>query len=221
MFSLNENRMALVTTPVRIMLVDDHPLVREGVRTCLDSVTGFLVENEASNASSALALLAHTHVDVVLVDIGLADSNGLDLIGQIGTEFPNVATVVLTMYANQEYVVRAIQEGAQGYVLKDSPVTEIVAAIHAVSAGGTFFSQQLVRFLRSTKQAPEEPTLTGRELEVLNEIVRGHSNKVIASTFDLSIRTVETHRKNIRCKVGAESMVDLLKYAARLGLLKF
>jgi DNA-binding NarL/FixJ family response regulator len=213
--------MPLVTTPVHIMLVDDHPLVRLGVRSCLSAVTGFLVENEASNASSALALLAHTHIDVVLVDIGQANSNGLDLIGQIGREYPNVATVVLTMSANHEYVVRAIEEGARGYVLKDSPVTEIAAAIHAVSAGGTFFSQRLVRFLRSAKHAPEEPTLTGRELEVLNEIVRGHSNKVIASTFDLSIRTVETHRKNIRSKVGAESTIDLLKYAARLGLLKF
>jgi DNA-binding NarL/FixJ family response regulator len=212
--------MVQVSEKIQILLVDDHPLVREGIRTRLSAVPTFVVENEANSASSALALLACTHIDVALVDIGLPDSNGLDLIARIVSDYPHVAPVVLSMYDNQEYVVRAIREGSRAYVLKDSPATEIVAAIQAVSAGGTFFPAHFMRLLRQADKTREEPALTGRELEVLGEIVRGYSNKEIAGALDLSVRTVETHRKNIRYKLKAESMVDLLKQAARLGLVK-
>ncbi|AMO93213.1 bacterial regulatory s, luxR family protein [Collimonas fungivorans] len=208
------------TKTIRIMLVDDHPLVREAIRTRLNAVPDFLVEYEADSMSTALMLLSQKHIDVVLVDIGLRDSNGLDLVTQITHEYPNVASIVLTMYANQEYVVRAIREGARGYVLKESPIADILAAINAVSLGGTFFPQHLVRFLRRSHRDSKEASLTERELEILKELVQGKSSKEIASALDLSIRTVETHRKNIRNKIKAESSIDLLKYAVRLGLVK-
>lgn len=208
------------TKKIRIMLVDDHPLVREGIRTRLNAVPNFLVEYEADSMSTALVLLSQKHIDVALVDIGLRDSNGLDLITQLTHEHPNVAPIVLTMYANQEYVVRAVREGARGYVLKDSPVADIVAAINAVSIGATFFPQHLVRFLRHPHHDSEEAALTEREVEILKELVLGKSSREIALALRLSIRTVETHRKNIRNKIKAESTVDLLKYAAKLGLVK-
>jgi DNA-binding NarL/FixJ family response regulator len=202
---------------IRIALVDDHSLVRDGVRALLSTRPLFEVVGEAENAHEALTLCEEVKPDILLVDIGLQDMNGLELTQLIRQRCPAIKILILSMYDNQEYVATSIRAGASGYVLKNAPSREIVAAIEAIATGGTFYSAEVTLKLVSKK--PEENELTPREVQVLVGLAKGLDNKTIARDLAISVRTVETHRLSIRRKLNIDKPAGLVKYAMEHGLL--
>ena len=196
---------------VRVLLVDDHPLVRDGLRARLEGVPGVAVVGEAGGADEAFAQLAACAPTLVLMDVGMKDTNGIDLTARLLEREPSLCVLMLSMYDNPEYVHRALQAGARGYVLKDAPAGDIVAAIEAVARGGTFLSPDVSRRL-FRNQAPR-PVLSLRESEILSALARGLASKQIARELDLSVRTVEAHRQSIRRKLGLAGQAELIKYA--------
>ena len=201
--------------PIRILLVDDHPMVREGLVARLQAVPRFEVVGEAGNRGEALAELARTSPDVVLMDVGLKDVNGIALGAEMLAAQPAIKLLMFSMYDNPEYVQRALTAGARGYVLKDAPATEVVSAIDAVAAGGTFLSAAVSgRLFRG--QAPK-PVLTPRESEILSLLGQGASSKQIARDLDLSVRTVEAHRQSIKRKLELDGQAELIRYAVEHG----
>lgn len=197
--------------PIRILLVDDHPMVREGLRARLSSVPRLRVVGEAGDAAEALRQLELSLPDVVLQDVGLKDGNGIDLVQAMLARQPTLRVLMFSMYDNPEYVQRALLAGARGYVLKETPAEEVLAAIDAVVAGGTFLSPAVSRRL-FRGQAPR-PMLTPRESQILSALGRGESSKQIAQAMHLSVRTVEAHRQSIKRKLGIEGQAELIKYA--------
>ncbi|NEX60408.1 response regulator transcription factor [Noviherbaspirillum galbum] len=204
---------------VQILLVDDHPLVRDGLRARLETIPHFRVVAEAANANDALKHASGQPIDLVLMDINLsAGMNGIELTGRFHALFPEIAVLMLSMHDKAEYVMQAIQAGARGYVLKDAPAMDIIAAIDTVMSGGIYYSAGLARQL-SKPMAPAM-LLTPREREVLHRIATGKSNKHIAREMDLSVRTIETHRLNIKRKLGIEGQADLIRFALEHTLIK-
>jgi DNA-binding NarL/FixJ family response regulator len=200
-----------MTEPIRILLVDDHPMVREGLRARLSGVPRLEVVGEAGDAAEALRRLEETEPHVVLQDVGLKDSNGIDLVQAMLERRPALCVLMFSMYDNPEYVHRALQAGARGYVLKETPASEVVAAIEAVVAGGTFLSPAVSR--RLFRSQTMRPMLTPRESQILSALGRGESSKQIAKALALSVRTVEAHRQSIKRKLGLEGQAELIKYA--------
>jgi DNA-binding NarL/FixJ family response regulator len=198
---------------VRIMLVDDHPLVRDGLRARLEAVAHFRVVAEAGSGAEALALADVTDVDLVLMDITMRDGSGIETTAQLNARHPDIAVLMLSMHDKLEYVTQAMQAGARGYVLKDAPGRDIVLAIDTVVAGGIYYSAALARQL--AQPAQQDNQLTSREQQVLQHIANGESNKQIARELDLSVRTVETHRLNIKRKLGIEGQAELIKFAVQ------
>ncbi|WP_285424366.1 MULTISPECIES: response regulator transcription factor [unclassified Pseudomonas] len=202
---------------IRIALVDDHSLVRDGVRALLSTRPLFEVVGEAENAAQALTMCEDVKPHILLVDIGLQDMNGLELTQLIRQRCPAIKILILSMYDNQEYVATSIRAGASGYVLKNAPSREIVAAIEAIATGGTFYSAEVTLKLVSKKT--EENELTPREVQVLVGLAKGLDNKTIARDLAISVRTVETHRLSIRRKLKVDKPAGLVKYAMEHGLL--
>lgn len=210
--------------PIRLMLVDDHALVRDGIRLCLSNHPELEIVGEAASHDEALARLARLAVqeedssalpDLVLTDLNLRGTDGLALVGAIHERWPQIATVVLSMHDNAEYITRALRAGARGYLLKDGPSQEIVHALETVMRGQSYFSADVLSKLAQMRaQAPAaDPLLTQREKEILAHIGAGNSSKQIARELDLSVRTVETHRLNIRRKLQIDGQAELVKYA--------
>jgi DNA-binding NarL/FixJ family response regulator len=196
---------------VRILLVDDHPLVRDGLRARLETIPRFTVVAEAGNADEALHHAASRAIGLVLMDINLTGMNGIDLTARFHALHPEVAIIILSMHDKAEYVMQAVQAGARGYVLKDAPAMDIIQAIDTVMSGGIYYSAGLAKQL-SQPLAPSF-LLTPREKEVLQRIGAGRSNKHIARELGLSVRTVETHRLNIKRKLAIEGQADLIRFA--------
>lgn len=198
---------------VKIMLVDDHPLVRDGLRARLEAMPQFEVVAEAAGALEALEQARQRAVDLVLMDINMRGSNGIEATAQFRLQFPAIAVLILSMHDKLEYVSQAMQAGARGYVLKDAPGKDIVVAIETVMSGGIYYSAALARQL--AKPEAQDAQLTAREHQVLRHIADGQSNKQIARELDLSVRTVETHRLNIKRKLGIEGQAELIKFAVQ------
>ena len=200
--------------PIRILLVDDHPLVRDGVRMRLQATPHICVAAEAGCAEEALQLAASVDPDIVLTDIRMPGASGIQLTAAFRDQFPLVRVVVLSMHQEEEYVRRAISLGARGYVLKDSPAQQLVQAIELVHQGRTFFSPGLESMLQP-KPEPDRAkrSLTPREAAVLQLLAEGHSNKEIAEIMGSSIRTIETHRLHLRRKLRIDGRAALVKYA--------
>ncbi|BAK76346.1 two component transcriptional regulator, LuxR family [Pseudogulbenkiania sp. NH8B] len=203
---------------IRLVLVDDHPLVRDGLRARLSSVPRLDVVGEAGSGREALELADTLRPDIMLVDIGMRDMNGIQLTAALRERHPGVVVVILSMYDNAEYVSSAVRAGARGYVLKDAPSQEIIAAIEAAVAGGSYYSHAVTHAL--IEPAPQPDPLTEREREVLLLLAAGHSNKMVAASLEISVRTVEAHRLNLRRKLGAENVAALVKYAMERGWIK-
>ncbi|PFH09595.1 DNA-binding NarL/FixJ family response regulator [Collimonas sp. PA-H2] len=196
----------------RIMLVDDHPLVRDGLRARLEAVPGFAIVAEAGSAEEALQRAEEQPIDLILMDINLrGSSNGIDLTARFHASFPEIAVLILSMHDKMEYLMQSVQAGARGYVLKDAPGKDIVHAIETVISGGMYYSAALAQKL-ARPMTPGQ-LLTARERQVLQHIANGASNKQIARELDLSVRTVETHRLNIKRKLEIEGQAELIKFA--------
>jgi DNA-binding NarL/FixJ family response regulator len=208
----------LEQSPIRILLIDDHPLVRDGLRARLETIPHFTVVAEAANASEALHHAAEQSIDLALMDINLNGMNGIELTGRFNALFPEIAVIMLSMHDKSEYVMQAIQAGARGYVLKDAPAMDIITAIDTVISGGIYYSAGLAKQL--ARPMPPAMLLTAREKEVLQCIATGKSNKHIARDMNLSVRTVETHRLNIKRKLGIEGQADLIRFALEQTQLK-
>ncbi|WGS52463.1 response regulator transcription factor [Paraburkholderia sp. D15] len=211
---MTDTSSALAPALARLLLVDDHPLVRDGLRARLEASGHFEIVGEAGNAQEALALAAHATPHLVLMDVGMNGMNGIALAGLFHEQFPGIRVLMLSMHDNLEYVTQAVRAGASGYVLKDSPATEIIQAIGAVLDGKQFFSAGLgARLIQaSANQAPVE-RLTPRERDILDALAEGLSSKQIAQRNDLSVRTVETHRLNLKRKLDIEGQAELIKFA--------
>lgn len=203
--------------PIRIALIDDHVLVRDGVKSLLSAMPHFEVVAQAESGAAALELVANTEVDLLLVDVGLKDMNGLELTRRLCSLYPGIKILILSMYDNQEYVRTSINAGAFGYVLKNAPSQELIAAIEAIVAGGSFYSPEIARKLATNVR--DENELTPRELQVLSMIAKGLNNKEVARELDISVRTVETYRLSIRRKLNIDTPAALVKYALEHGLI--
>jgi len=202
---------------IRVALVDDHELVRDGLRALLTAMPQLEVVGEASSGAEALMLVSQVRPDLLLVDIGMKDMTGLQLTELLCRQYPGMQVLILSMYDHAEYVTSSIRAGARGYVLKDAASWEIVAAIDAIAAGATYYSADLLEKTVSPPAADDE--LTPREREVLQMLVQGLSNKAIARMLEISVRTVETHRLSIRRKLGVDTPAGLVKYALERGWL--
>ncbi|RJG16630.1 response regulator transcription factor [Massilia cavernae] len=203
----------MTTEAIRIMLVDDHPLVRDGLRARLESVPNFSVVAEAGGADEALHQAGAGDVDLVLMDINMRGTNGIEATARLCAAYPKIAVLILSMHDKLEYVTQAMQAGARGYVLKDAPGKDIVLAIETVMSGGIYYSAALAKQL--AHPMVQDNQLTVREQEVLQHIANGQSNKQIARELDLSVRTVETHRLNIKRKLNIEGQAELIKFAVQ------
>ena len=196
---------------IRLLLVDDHPLVREGLRARLSSEADIQVVGEAGNAVEALAAVEAHAPTLVLMDIGMKDVNGIELASHLLDKNSNLAVLMLSMYDSVEYAQRALHAGARGYVLKDAPSSEILNALHTVAGGGTYLSSEMSQ--RLFRAPAPQSQLSAREQDMLAHLAHGQSSKQIARALDLSVRTVEAHRQNIRRKLELETQADLIKYA--------
>jgi len=210
---------------LRVLLADDHTLVRGGIRRILESQPGVLVVDEAADGPSALAMVGeHPDADVLVVDLTMPGLDGNDVLRAAKVMAPALKVIVLTMHAGHEYVARAVRGGADAYLLKDSAVQDLVAALEAVTAGRSYFSPaiqaRMAGLLRGdTAAASRTPALTDREREVLRALARGLSSREVAAELGISVRTVETHRANIMQKFGVKSLALLIQAALRDGLL--
>lgn len=201
---------------IRIALIDDHALVRDGVRALLEMVERFKVVGETGCGKEALTLVERERPDIVVMDIGLKDINGLELTATLKQLHPSLKVLILSMYDNQEYVSQSLRAGASGYVLKDAPSREIVSAIEVLAVGGRFYSSDIAEKLASS-EPQQEAELTPRERQVLLMMAQGLNNKAMARELAISVRTVETHRLSIRRKLDIEKPVDLMRQAMEHG----
>jgi len=203
--------------PIRVALVDDHALVRDGIKALLAVMAPLEVVGEAESGADAIEMVGRCQPDLLLVDISLRDMNGLELTRLLRGQYPSLKVLVLSMYDNYEYVSESVRAGASGYVLKNSPSREIIAAIEAIASGGTFYSAEIAQRLIADKSTDNE--LTPRESQVLYKMAQGLNNKEMARELDISVRTVETHRLSIRRKLNIDKPAALVKYAIDHGII--
>jgi len=213
------------TRKVRVLLADDHTLVRAGVRKILEAQRGVEVVGEVADGAAALEALARSKVDVLVLDLTMPGLDGFAVLRRARTLTPALKVLVLSMHADAEFVSRAVREGADGYLLKDSAVNDLVAAIQAVREGRAYHSPQIQRQLTDLLRGGAPPAgaldmLTDRERDVLKRIAEGLSTKEIAAQFDISARTVETHRANLMRKLDVRSLAQLVRLAIREGLVE-
>jgi len=211
-----------VSRPVRVLLADDHTLVRAGVRRILETQPGFAVVAEVADGEAALAALATHEADVLVLDLSMPGRDGFEVLRRARQVRPGLRVLVLSMHAGAEYIQRAVREGADGYLLKDSAVQDLVAGIRAVMEGRAFYSPavqgQLARLAREPRGRGGLESLTEREREVLRRVARGLTTKEIAAELAISMRTVDSHRANLMRKLDLKSVALLTQFAIREGL---
>ena len=212
---------------MRILVADDHGLIRRGIRTLLSDEPELQIVAEASDGMEAVALAEQHLPDIAVIDISMKSLNGIDTIARIVKCSPRTSVVVLSMFSDERYVNRAVRAGAKAYVLKDSSDEDLLRAIHALRAGQTFFSPEVAKVLLEgysrnlDSEAPDwHRLLTQREREVYQLLAEGKTNKIIAELLGVSMHTVETHRIRIMSKLGLHNMADLVLSAVRHGLVK-
>jgi len=210
---------------MKILLADDHKLMREGLRMLLEKLGWMTIVGEADNGVSAVRMARDLKPDLVLMDIAMPDLNGVEATRRIMTEAPGVKVIALSMHADKRFVRHMFAAGAAGYVLKGSAFEEVAAAIKTVAAGRIYISPKITDLVLAeyvkqlTKPSAEaESPLSGREREVLQMLAEGKSSRAIAERLHVSVTTVDTHRKHIMDKLGFRSIAELTKYAVREGL---
>jgi DNA-binding NarL/FixJ family response regulator len=213
---------------IRILLADDHTVVRKGLRLLLESQPGLTVVAEAADGRAAVSLAEQNTPDVVVMDVAMPTLNGIEAARQITAKLPHTAVVFLSMHSDESYVLRALKAGARGYLLKDSAEHDLIQAVRSVTQGKSFFSPAISKmmvedYMRELEERQIEDTyelLTTREREVLQLLAEGKSNKEVAAVLNLSLYTVETHRGNILQKLNLHSGAELILYAIRKGVIQ-
>jgi len=213
--------------PIRILLADDHNVMRRGLRLLLDRQSNFSVVAEAADGRQAVEQAEATHPDVVVLDIAMPNLSGIEAAQRINAVLPQTAIIILSMHSDEGYVLRALKAGVKGYLLKDSAETDLIDAISAVHQGKAFFSPEISRMLvedymreiRTRHVEDSYELLTSREREILQLLAEGKSNKEIAGLLNLSLYTVETHRRNLQEKLNLHSFPELVLYAVRKGVI--
>jgi two-component system, NarL family, response regulator NreC len=212
---------------LRILLADDHTVMRAGLRALLERQPNLEIVGEAQDGRQTVELASVQVPDVVVMDIAMPNLNGIEATRRMISKHSSISVVILSMYSDESYVMRALEAGARAYLLKDSAVTDIVRAIEAVSQGKSFFSPKISRILaeeyvRALKQkgvADSYELLTVREREILQLLAEGKTNKEVANALNISLYTAETHRGNILQKLGLHSTAELVLYAVRKGII--
>jgi DNA-binding NarL/FixJ family response regulator len=214
-------------TPLRLLIADDHTLVRQGLRRILEGQQGWEVVAETGDGREAVRLAAELRPDVVLLDIAMPHLNGVEAMQQIERRVPGVRVLVLSMYSDEAYVTRAIRAGASGYLLKDSADTDLIKGITAVAQGKSFFSPAAARVIvdnyarpAATGVADRFDSLSEREREVFQLVAEGYSNKEVAELLHISPATVETHRAHVMEKLDLHSTAELVLCAVRRGIVR-
>ena len=212
---------------MKVLLADDHGIVRRGMRSLLELEPGVDIVGEAADGAECLRLCESVHPDVVILDIAMPRLNGIEVTARVTRKEPSLKVIVLSMYADESYVVRALAAGAKAYLLKEATEEDLLPAVRAVAAGRSFFSPAISRILledyvRQLKQRGLEDSyhlLTDREREVLQLIAEGRSNKEVAATLDVGVSTVETHRANLMEKLSLRNTAEIVLYAVRKGVI--
>jgi DNA-binding NarL/FixJ family response regulator len=218
---------------IKILLADDHTLVRGGIRALLNELDGIEVVAEASNGRDALQLTGDQHPDIVLMDIAMSGMNGLEATKRISKDFPEVRVVILSMHTNEEYVLQALRAGAAGYLLKDAGIAELEIAIDAVAHGETYLSPPVSKHVISdyvrrvgaeSSRGPFEGNpplerLTARQREILQLVAEGKTTQEIAELLNISVKTVETHRMQLMERLDIHDIAGLVRFAIRVGLI--
>ena len=210
--------------PIRVLLVDDHALVRAGIRSLLEKIAGVEVVGEASNGREALEFVKLHLPNLVLMDIAMRELGGLETLPRIIKDFPSVKVVILSAHANEEYVIRALRSGASGYMLKDAATAELELVIKSVAQGKTYLSPSISRpvidsyLLRVGGEVSPLEQLTARQREILQMIAEGKNTKEIAGELDVSVKTVEAHRLQLMARLNIHDVPGLVRYAIRSGL---
>lgn len=216
---------------IRVILADDHSLVRAGLKSLIENFSQIEVIAEADNGRDAIKLIEQHVPDLVLLDIAMPELNGLEVVARIAKELPEVKIIILSMHSNEEYVVQALRSGANGYLLKDSAPTELEFAISAVMRGETYLSpsiskhvvdtylRRITDFSKLSDSGDVFKELTSRQREILQLIAEGNSTKEIANKLNVSIKTVETHRMQLMDRLGIHDIAGLVRYAIRMGII--
>ena len=205
---------------IRVVLADDHDLVRSGIKALLSTVDGVEVIAEARNGNELLQLLESVKPDVVMTDISMPGMDGITAIAEIHSRYPEVRVVVLSMYDTVDFVKRAVANGACGYLMKDAPPFELEQSIRSVMATGTYFSPVIAQRLLQPSEPSASDELTERQLEILKLIAQGKASKEIAFDLGLSSKTVDVHRARIMERLKLNDIASLTRYAVRKGLVK-
>jgi DNA-binding NarL/FixJ family response regulator len=213
--------------PIRVLLADDHTVMRSGLRLLLERQPNLVVVGEASDGREAVRLAESVAPKVVVMDIAMPNLNGIEAARQITAARPGTAIVILSMHSDESYVIRALKAGARAYLLKDSAEGDLIAAINAIIDGKSFFSPAISRILvedyvRQLEQRHVEDTyelLTAREREILQLVAEGKTNKEVAAILNLSVYTIETHRTHILQKLNLHNVPELILYAVRKGII--
>jgi len=205
----------------RILLADDHQLMRSGVRLMLEREPDLTVVGEAADGREAVALAKSLKPEVVVMDIGMPNLNGIEAALQMTQESPELAIVMVSMHSDESYVLRALKAGARGYLLKDSAEADLIKAVHAVAGGKSFFSPAVSKLLLDdyVRKLKRSGTEDAYEREILQLIAEGKSNKDIANLLNLSVYTVESHRSNLMEKLNLRGLPELILYAVRRGII--
>ncbi len=214
--------MTSAPDPIRVLIAEDHTIVRQGLIALLTSERGIEVVGEAADGHEAVAATLRLHPHVVLMDLAMPGMSGIDATRQIKRDAPGTAVLILSMHAAEEHVRPAVRAGATGYLLKGSGLSDLVSAIRAVASGEGFLSPAVAKILLRDAQADDEPTssgpLTAREREILQLVGEGSSSPEIAKALHLSVKTVEGHRSRIMAKLNLHDVAGLVRYAIRTGL---
>jgi two-component system, NarL family, response regulator NreC len=214
-------------SPTRVLIADDHPLIRSGLRALLSRESDFEVVGEAADGYQALQLVEQLKPDVVMLDVSMPRLNGIDVAKKISETIPCTRIIIVSIHSDEGYVLRALKAGAMGYLLKASPEADILNAVRTVAAGHAYLSPEMsrllveeyVREMRFRGVEDSYDLLSIREKEILQLLVNGKSNRQIAEMIHVSVATVETHRTNVFQKLGIHSLPELILYAVRKGLL--
>ncbi len=211
---------------IKVLIADDHAIVRAGLRALLNSEPSMELVGEATGGYEAIELAGKSNADILVLDISMPDLDGISVTKKIKSQFPGLRILILTVHEDEALLRETIKVGASGYVLKRAAETELISAIHAIIGGALYVDPSMVRILLSneikptaTLPEPVEP-LTHREKEILKLIVQGYTNRQVGEELNISMRTVEGHRANLAAKLGLHSRVELVRYAREHGLIE-